>query len=416
MTKTSSFVAFFSKLEIRTTIALLLLTEYLRFPPLIQNIINIINYAFLFFVIFARGKRFLYVATRDIFLLLLLSLAVASLFWSNNPESTAYQLRFLFRSSLLGVYLAMQYSPREQISLLSWTAGISMILSLGSVFLFPSFGTASLLDGGLAWIGIYSHKQTFGRQLGLFALIFVVGYLDEKSYKLPTIIGFLLVLFLALNSNSKTALLMIIFSLLIVLFYKINKQRHIRLLIFLVFSLLAIIITVLLTANLKFIVVDLLGKNLELNGRTPLWSLSIEKGLEQPWLGYGYAGFWGSPASDYVFKNSWAGLDERASLSATSFHAHNGYVDIFLQLGLIGLLTFFVNLFLTLKRVIILFIYSRSIEYAWMLQFIALFCLLNFSDSCILLVNTFWVVYVSISLSSAIEFKRKFSSLHRLTA
>lgn len=104
------------------------------------------------------------------------------------------------------------------------------------------------------------------------------------------------------------------------------------------------------------------------------------------------------------------------SLSATSFHAHNGYVDIFLQLGLIGLLTFFVNLFLTLKRVIILFIYSRSIEYAWMLQFIALFCLLNFSDSCILLVNTFWVVYVSISLSSAIEFKRKFSSLHRLTA
>jgi O-antigen ligase len=414
MTK-KSFVALIKKLEIITTIALLLLTEFFPFPPLILNLVSIIIYLFLFFVIVGRGKRFFYVAIRDISLLLLFSLAVASLFWSNNPESTAYQLRFLLRSSLLGVYLAMQYSPREQISLLSWTAGISMILSLGSVVLFPSFGTTSLFDGELAWVGIYSHKQTLGRQLGLFALIFVVRFLDKTSNNLSAILGFILVSFMALQSNSKTAWLMIIFSLVIVLLYKINKQRRIRLLMFLFLSLLAIIAVSFLTANLKFIVVDLLGKNLEFNGRTPLWSLSMERGLERPWLGYGYAGFWGSPVSDYVIQNSWAASDEEFSSSATSFHAHNGYIDIFLQLGFIGLLTFLVNLFFTLKRVIILFIYTRSIEYAWMLQFIALFCLLNFSDSCILLVNTFWVVYVSISLSSAIELKRKFSSPQSLT-
>ncbi|BAZ69114.1 MAG: O-antigen ligase family protein [Pelatocladus maniniholoensis HA4357-MV3] len=413
MTKIS-LIALRKKLEIITTIALLLLTEYFPFPSLILNLVSIIIYLFLFFVIFGRGKRFLYVVTRDISLLLLFSLAIASLFWSNNPEITASQLRFLFRSSLLGVYLAMQYSPREQMSLLSWTAGISIILSLGSIFLFPTFGTA-LVEGQLSWVGIYSHKQIFGRQLGLFALIFVVGYLDKRSNNLSVIIGFLVVLLLALNSNSKTAWLMIIFSLLIVFLYKINKQRRIRLLMFLFFSLLAIVTVFLVTANLKFIVVDLLGKNLEFNGRIPIWNLSIERGLEQPWLGYGYAGFWGSSVADYVIKNSWAATDEAFSRSATSFHAHNGYIDIFLQLGFIGLLIFSVNLFITLKRVIILFIYTRSIEYAWMMQFIALFCLLNFSDSCILLVNTFWVVYVSIAFSSAIEFKRKFSPPHRLT-
>ncbi|WP_315790181.1 O-antigen ligase family protein [Fischerella sp. JS2] len=413
MTKIS-FVALIKKLEIGTTITLLLLTEFFPFPPLIVNLVSILIYLFLFFVILGRGKRFFYVATRDISLLFLLSLAIASLFWSNNPESTAYQLRFILRSSLFGVYLAMQYRPREQITLLSWTAGISMILSLVSVFLFPSIGTG-LFEDKLSWIGIYSHKQIFGRQLGLFALIFVVRYLDKNSNNLSAILGFILVSFLAFKSNSKTAWLMIIFSLFIVLLYKINKQRKIRLLMFLFFSLLAIITVSLLTANLKFIVVDLLGKNLEFNGRTPLWILSIERGLEQPWLGYGYAGFWGSSVGDYVIKNTWAGSHEDFYRSATSFHAHNGYIDLFLQLGLIGLLIFLVNLFMTLKRVIILFIYTRAIEYAWMLQFIALFCLLNFSDSCILLVNTFWVVYVSISLSSAIEFKRKFSSTHSLT-
>lgn len=413
MTKIS-LVALKNKLEIISTIALILLTEFFPFPPLIVNLVSIIIYLFLFFVIFGRGKRFLYVATRDISLLLLLSLAFASLFWSNNPESTAYQLRFLLRSSLLGAYLAMQYRPREQISLLSWTAGISMFLSLGSVFLFPSFGTA-VVDGKLSWLGIYSHKQTLGRQLGLFASIFVVTYLDKKNNRITAIIGFILTLFLAIKANSKTSLLMIVFSLAIVLLYKINKQGKVRLLIFLIFSLFAIAVTVLLTANLEFIVVDLLGKDLEFNGRTPLWGLSIEKGLERPWLGYGYGGFWGSQAADYVIKNSWAAFDEAVSRSATSFHSHNGYVDLFVQLGFIGFLTFIVNLFLTLKRVIILFIYSRTIEYAWMLQFIGLFCLLNFSDSCILLVNTFWVVYVCVSLSSAIEFKRKFSPLHRLT-
>jgi exopolysaccharide production protein ExoQ len=409
-----SFLALIKKLEIVTIILLLLLSENFPWPPLISNIISIIIYAFLFFVIFERGKRLLYLAMQDIFLLLLFSLAVASLFWSNNPDSTAYQLRFLLRSSLLGVYLAMQYTAREQIRLLSWVAAISTILSLVSILFFPSFGIGTF-EGELAWVGIYSHKQSFGRQLGLFSLIFIVKLIEKDTSKLFPITFFISVLLMVLLSNSRTGWLMIIFSLFIVIFYKINKQGKPRLLIFLILSLLTITITFLLTANLEYIVVDLLGKNLELNGRTPLWTLCIEKGLERPLLGYGYAGFWGSPASDYVFKNSWAGLSEGFSRSATSFHAHNGYVDIFLQLGLIGFSTLLVSLFFTLKRVIILFIYYRSIEYAWMLQFIALFCILNFSDSCFLLVNTFWIIYVSISLSSAIEFKRKISFPHSLT-
>ena len=395
------------KLEVGIVILLLLTSEPLPFPRFVENIVSIISYGFLFLIITRRWKRLIYIATTEIYLLILVSVAIASIFWSANPSNTAYQARLLLRPTIFGVYLAMQYTPREQIRLLSWTIGIIMILSLASSLLFPSYGIQEI-NGTLAWRGIYTHKQLFGRQMGFAASLFIINIFDKRSNRWIAIIGLSLGFALILLSKSKSGLIFFLFSLVIIPIYNFNKLRKIRLLLFLILLLIFSIVSFLVTVNFEYIVVDFLGKDIELNGRLPLWTLAIEKGLEQPWLGYGYRGFWSSDVSDSVLYNSWAVLEEEFRNRTIEFHSHNGFIDLFLELGLIGILIFLLNFFFFIKRVLTLILTNRAIEYFYMLQVAGICWITNISESRLILTSnsTLWIIYVTTVLSSAIECRR----------
>ncbi|KAB8321310.1 O-antigen ligase family protein [Tolypothrix campylonemoides VB511288] len=395
------------KLEVGIVILLLMTSEPLPFPRFVENIISIISYGFLFLIITGRWKRLIYIATAEIYLLILVSVAIASIFWSANLSNTAYQARLLLRPTLFGVYLAMQYTPREQIRLLSWTVGIIMILSLASSLLFPSYGIQEI-NGTLAWRGIYTHKQLFGRQMGFAVSLFIINIFDKRSNRWVAIIGLSLGFALILLSKSKSGLIIFLFSLVIIPIYNFNKLRNIRLLLFLTLLLIFSIVSFLVTVNFEYIVVDFLGKDIELNGRLPLWTLAIEKGLEQPWLGYGYRGFWSSDVSDSVLYNSWAVLEEEFRNRTIEFHSHNGFIDLFLELGLIGILIFLLNFFFLIKRVVTLILTTRAIEYFYMLQVAGICWITNISESRLILTSnsTLWIIYVTTVLSSAIEYRR----------
>ena len=400
-------VGWMKKLEVGIVILLLLTSEPLPFPRFVENIVSIISYGFLFLIITRRWKRLIYIATTEIYLLILVSVAIASIFWSANPSNTAYQARLLLRPTIFGVYLAMQYTPREQIRLLSWTIGIIMILSLASSLLFPSYGIQEI-NGTLAWRGIYTHKQLFGRQMGFAASLFIINIFDKRSNRWIAIIGLSLGFALILLSKSKSGLIFFLFSLVIIPIYNFNKLRKIRLLLFLILLLIFSIVSFLVTVNFEYIVVDFLGKDIELNGRLPLWTLAIEKGLEQPWLGYGYRGFWSSDVSDSVLYNSWAVLEEEFRNRTIEFHSHNGFIDLFLELGLIGILIFLLNFFFFIKRVLTLILTNRAIEYFYMLQVAGICWITNISESRLILTSnsTLWIIYVTTVLSSAIEYRR----------
>jgi exopolysaccharide production protein ExoQ len=145
--------------------------------------------------------------------------------------------------------------------------------------------------------------------------------------------------------------------------------------------------------------VDTLGKNLEFNGRVPIWTLMFDKIWEHPVLGYGYVGFWSSDNAFYVVDNSWASSDREVR-----FNAHCGYIDLLLQLGFAGLFMYLLHVFTILKRVIQLFIIDRSIEHLWMLLYLVFLFLVNFSDSFGAVSSSgLWTMSVVIGFSSSLE-------------
>jgi exopolysaccharide production protein ExoQ len=403
------------KLEFGIIVVLLLFSEGLVFSDFVRAITSYASYGFLFFVISIRWKRFAYVFTRDPLLALFILLAVFSFFWSANPSATLLELKLSIRSTLFGIYLATRYAPREQIRLLYWTYGIAIVLSLMMVVLFPSVGT-KVFEGKVSMIGIYTHKQTLGSHMSVAASVFLISVFDRHFNRWIALAGLIATFILLLGSLSKTALISFLLLLSLMPLYKIAKQGKYRVfLFFMAFSILSVT-AVLVLMNLETIVVGYLGKNLEFNGRLPVWKLAIEQGLYQPWLGYGFNGFWTSDACKHILYSTWANSDPGFKSGEVTFHAHDSFVDVFLQLGSIGLFMFVTSLLLCLKRVINLILRTRVPEYFWMILFLGCFFIFNFIEGAIVFgQNMMWIIYIYIAFTSALEFDRMKKSCYSNT-
>lgn len=87
----------------------------------------------------------------------------------------------------------------------------------------------------------------------------------------------------------------------------------------------------------------LLGKSADMTGRGDTWHKVFDLAQERPWFGWGWVSYW--PPWAEPFKS----LDTKAGIAVAS--AHNAWLDVWLQLGIVGLLVFIPLVFLTLWRV-----------------------------------------------------------------
>lgn len=105
-----------------------------------------------------------------------------------------------------------------------------------------------------------------------------------------------------------------------------------------------------------------------LTQRTDIWAFAFKKIEERPWLGYGFEVFWG------------ASLNSPSVREATGFVAqmpqgHNGYIDLIVHTGYVGLALFVAVALLTLHRVGR--VAARSVGYAAFLLCLILFPMLH---------------------------------------
>jgi exopolysaccharide production protein ExoQ len=76
-------------------------------------------------------------------------------------------------------------------------------------------------------------------------------------------------------------------------------------------------------------------------------------------------------------------------------------------LGLLGLAWFGVSFSLCLKRILALLLATRSAADFWMFQFMGIMVVGNVSEAWgVLTPSLFWVIYVAIAFSSAIQYDR----------
>ena len=237
--------------------------------------------------------------------------------------------------SLVGSEMCIRdsYSLKEQMKILAWVIGIAAILSLLVCVGIPSYGIGE--DG---WQGIFPYKNFMGRSMVLGAILFLIMTFNKNRQSWINWLGFSLTILLAVLSQSSTSILLLLLLLSQMPLYKLVKQQY-KLRVILL-SLVCIIIGavfMVIVANQETILVDVLGEGVTFNGRTPIWSLIIETvSQDRPWLGYGYGAFWTSDAGVHVILNTWAS----DLVIPESFNAHSVYMEIFANLGLLGLIPY----------------------------------------------------------------------------
>jgi len=403
------------KLEIFTTVIWLLYFLGVALPSPFPSFINTLSYPVIFCLVILHRRRLSYVATRNLPILLLVCFALASIFWSSVLTETIPGLRGLLRTTMFGVYFATRYSIKEQIRLITWVFGIAAILNLVSCLLIPSYGiSSSEASSGGEWQGIFAHKNLMARAMTVSSILFFLKALLEKDKNWLMGLGFCLSIGLIIMSQSKTSLTTFLILIMIVPIFKIIERYYrTKVFIFISFCLIVGSIATLILGNLEFIVVDVLGKNLEFNGRLPLWSLIVEKSLERPWIGHGYQGFWLSDSGQSVISNSWASLSFKAGVD--SFNAHNGYLELFAQLGVLGLFLYILSFGNVLISTITSLIKKQELEYFFIFQFLVFIFLFNLAVGNTILSgnNSYWIMYVSFTISLSLEKIRRKKQLQK---
>ncbi|MBD2459692.1 O-antigen ligase family protein [Oscillatoria sp. FACHB-1407] len=369
------------------------------------SIFNAATYGIITILIAPHWKRTAYVIAQQPLLILLHVITVMSVLWSVAPEFTADETKAVVRAALFGIYLAVRFSLQDQMYLLARTLAVSLVFSLLVGFALPGYGIHTTGEFAGSWKGVFLFKNLFAYIVTLAAISFVLIGLFGRKYRLLT--GFMLgiAVLLLILSRGRTALAVFIISLCLLPVYGVVKQKFRIRVVLITFGILLTGITIaLLLGNLEFIVVDLLGKNLEFNGRLPIWQLMLEKASERPWLGYGYSGFWTSDESIYILLNTWA---QEAHDEGLRFNAHNGYLELFLQLGWVGLGIYLISFINLMCKTIYLVFRTKSLEIFWVLQLLVAMFIFNFTDSLgILATGAQWSIYISFVSSITMQYKR----------
>jgi O-antigen ligase len=138
-------------------------------------------------------------------------------------------------------------------------------------------------------------------------------------------------------------------------------------------------------------VATMFGKDPTLSGRTDLWAAVVDAIKIHPWFGYGYSVFWSKPGAETLLTAS------RAKYGAMPVHAHNGYLDLALDLGLFGVLIFAYGLLKMIWLAVIAAKDESNEASAWPLMFLVYYVLFNVTESNLLISRAFlWLPFISI--------------------
>jgi O-antigen ligase len=344
-----------------------------------------------------RWRSTLKTLQMDLSLGLFVGLSLLSVLWSEYPSVTQFYARDFVQMTLFGLYLAARFSAQEQLLYLAAGCGLSTIVSAVLAIALPQYGVHQTDHLG-AWRGIYIHKNNLGAMMVVSTLVFYLLTTTRPKRGNGWLWGGLFFsIALVLLSTSKTALVLMATILLFSYGYRHFRWQGRWSVV--LFSLAIMLIGgtgLLLFANWATLTNEL-GRDVTLSGRTQIWGLALEQLQYHPWLGFGRRAFF-AEGGKYALE-----AGKRLSLSLTYFppHAHNGFLDLTLDVGLIGLSLFLLSLGRTYVSALKLAYRAKTAAELWPLSFLTLMVMNNLTESLLVSadINIFWPTYVAIALS-----------------
>lgn len=321
----------------------------------------------------------------------------ASMTWSQAPDITLRRMAGIWGPTLFAFYLIWRFDLPSLLSLTSIALGLAAIGSLFYGVVLPDQGImqdeSPELQG--AWRGLYTHKNSLGQVMLGYAVINLALWRLKKA-KLA-LLGLGMAVLLIILSRSTTSLILLPLAFAVPFLQKFMIQSSKIQYVVLVLVFISSIAIVAIGASAENLIVELTGKDLTFTGRVELWDMVATSIMEKPLAGYGYGAFWIGEVGESGKIN--------AALDLAYDTAHNGYLDLALDLGMVGLLLYLASMLRYLVFFFQNYFIHRKEEYFWGFSFLFLQLIYNFFEGNLVKPNNlYWILFLFVITSYHISF------------
>ena len=330
-------------------------------------------------------RRFFLVCRRNWLIFLFVGIGLLSLTWTAFFPATIYRSLLMLLLTLLAAYLGIRISARDLVIFIAVTIGVFALASLLLGIFLPQLAIMTNHPYEGLWRGIFWHKIYLGATMALgYIAYLVILFSPGREYVLvqKILAGILLVVcvVLAILSDSASGLVVLALQsgLFILLAAWLAWGGRMPRYAYWVLGGCAAVGLLLLLTNLGF-VFGIFNRSASMTGRLPMWLHVWETYIvERPLFGYGFGAFWLQP-----------GINEKIqSVVGWTYPVRvsdDGYLDVMLGLGIVGLFLLLAILALAFRRTL-----PRAIQARQLTAFFPVLVLMH-------------VVFINISLSYIVE-------------
>ena len=247
-----------------------------------------------------------------------------SAFWSFEPLTTEREAVLYLFVVVGAIGIDATLDADEFMDLLALACFLSAVASLILLAVSPGDAFGS---GSTELRGVFAHKNLLGEVMATGALASLHGIRVGGRRRIPNILMLLVFACMAFASKSATSWLCIFVFCCVDGVITLYQKRGAA-------QLFGICLTFVLVPILLFVVFDpdpileMIGKDPTLTGRTEIWGYVIDDIWIKPLLGWGYFAFWSvaNPAAMEIGKAEQWFVPE----------AHNGLLEMLLGIGIVG--------------------------------------------------------------------------------
>ena len=276
-------------------------------------------------------------------LIVLLGFLFLSIFWSDIPFTTFKRWTRQLVAVIMAFIVLSEPNPRQAMqSILRRVAYVLVPFSMLLIKYFPDYGvTYGRWSGDSMWVGVSDHKNGLGCVCIIAVLFLVWTFVRRwqgrdmpagKHHTFAEILVLLLALFLLLKPEGKrsataiAALGVAIFGYLVLRWL---HQRGMRLSVGVVMVIVIVLVGFGIGMPLSGGSIgsgfnEAMGRNPTFTGRADTWAELVPIAMQHPFLGCGFDSYW-TPATRDLHEMS---------------NAHCAYLEVFNELGVVGLLLF----------------------------------------------------------------------------
>jgi O-antigen ligase len=349
------------------------------------------------FILFRRKVAWSTIVKSNALIFLFFLYCGISIFWSDFPAISFKRWNKAIGNLIIVIVILTEIDPIESIKTL-FRRCMYILIPLSILFIkyYPELGIGYTPFGGKSLMGVTLGKNQLGRLclvLGLFLIWNIATMWRDKKLSIHKMEAFVYILFAAMISwlfvraDSATSLGSFIIGIVIFLLLGLPriKSNIQNIGIFIILTFIIILILQMLF-NVSDIFISSLGRDQTLTGRSDLWEDLLN--MNTPiFIGTGYDSFWLGDRLSKIWAKWWWRPNE----------AHNGYLEIYLELGLIGLFFLMGVFFCAYKNIkkacIFNFSYGRI-----RLTFLLIFLVYNFTEASIKGISLMWFIFLLIAL------------------